>query len=340
MARLDAVRHRISRQFDYDWGEPCRLFRRWFRQAALLLQAPAYLFLLCVGTALSLDQLGASYVMSHEIPIRPRVTTHLRRPSQRFHLGLVSVLVLGVGLYAVAFAASATTMTVKDESNLESGTAQSYFTRLVGQIDTASSHGGQVALLDATLPDGAVASAFFPWNRLSSALPVVRSGVVVDQLHGHTFAVRPDGTLVAQEFLRSSGRSLGLPIAAVVGGPGVTVSGAPPRAVVDHRCFSSTRPGGTIGVRLVSPLTSPEAWLLIGLTSASGGTVNVSTVNNGVPGLLGSIDLVASRKPILYLLPSPPQTLDQVDISPVAIGENMCVSSVDVGRFSTSDSNR
>jgi hypothetical protein len=311
-----------------------------FGKQLYYLQAPAYLFLLCVGAAFSLDRSGAPYVMRQEVPIHPRVTTHLRRPSQRFRSGLLTALVLGVGLYAVAFATSATTMTVKDQSNLASGTARSYFTRLVGQIDTASSHGGQVAVLDATVPDGAVASAFFPWNRLSFALPVVRPGVVVDQLREHTFAVRPDGTLVAQKFLRSSGTSLGLPIAAVVGISGVTVSGAPRRAVADHPCFSSTRPGGTIDVRLVSPLTSSDAWLLIGLTSSSGGTVNVSTVNNGVSGLLGSIDLAASSKPNFYLLPLSPQTLDQVEISALAIGENMCISSVDVGRFSPSGNNR
>ena len=45
------------------------------------LQSPAYLFLLCVGAAFSLDTSGAPYARQQEDPAGPRIPAHHRRPS-------------------------------------------------------------------------------------------------------------------------------------------------------------------------------------------------------------------------------------------------------------------
>jgi hypothetical protein len=314
-------------------------------QQLYYVQAPAYLFLLCVGAAFSLDPSGATYVMQKEVSGRSRVPAHRRRASQRVRIGFVAACLLAVGLYGVFFVTSATTLNVKDQSSAESAASRLYFTTLLGQMDEASSHGLQVAVLNNAVPDGVVASAFAPWNGLSSALPVVRPNVLVDQLHKATFAVTPNGTLLQMQFHSTSGTSLGLPIAAVVGSAGVTPSDALSRSVandaVAHRsCFTSARPGGTIDVRLVSPLSTSDAWLVVGLTVLSGESVNLSTVSNGAAAPVGTIDVGSPNKTTDYLLPLSQRTFDQVELSAVTAGEDLCVSSIDVGTFSNSGNDR
>jgi hypothetical protein len=318
-----------------------------FGQELYYLQSPAYLFLLCVGAAFSLDRSGAPYVLHQGVSEHPRVPTHLRQPSQRWVcIRRVSVCLLAVGLYEVAFVTSATSLNVKDLSNQESAAARVYFTRLLGQIDAASSHGGQVAVLDTAVPAGIIASGFAPWNQLRYALPVVRPDVGVDQLREATFDVAPDGALVPMRFQRTSGTSRGLPVAAVVGSSGATPTRATSRpvashlAVADGPCFSSTRPGGTIHVRLVSPLSTPDAWLLVRLTSSSGGSVKASTASNGVPAPVGTIDLATASQTNDYLLPLSQRTFDQVELSAATAGQDLCVSSIDVGTFSPSRNDR
>ena len=193
-----------------------------FGKELYYLQSPAYLFLLCVGAAFSLDPTGAPYVTYRDVLARPRVPRHRRRPSQGVRIRIASAYLLAVGLYAAAFVTSATTMTVKDQSNVESAAARAYFSRLLGQMATASSHGGRIAVLDAAVPDGVVGSGFAPWNHLSYDLPVVSPEAAVDQLRKATFEVGSDGALVPVRFLRRSGTSQGLPVAAVVGSSGAT----------------------------------------------------------------------------------------------------------------------
>ncbi len=300
-------------------------------QQLYYVQAPAYLFLLCVGAAFSLDPSGAPYVMRQEVPSRSRVPAHRRRASRRVRIGLVTSCLVAVGLYGVAFVTSATTMNVKDQSNQESALTRVYFTRLLGQMDAASSHGSQVAVLNATVPVDVVASAFAPWNELIYALPVIRPNVVVDELRQTTFEVTPAGTLVQMQFHGSS--TSGLPIAAVVGSAGFATSH---HAAAGGSCFASTRPGGTIDVRLASPLSTPDAWLLVGLTSASGGSVNLSTVSDGAAAPVGTIDMASTSKTTDYLLPLSQRTLDEVELSAQTAGQDVCVSSIDVGTFSPS----
>ena len=120
--------------------------------------------------------------MQQEVSYRSRAAGTPPAPSSACpHRASVHVS-LGVGLYAVAFVTSATTMTAKDESNLESATARSYFTDLLGQIDAASSRGDHVAVLDTNVPDGVVASAFLPGISSLYTLPVVAPDVAIDQL--------------------------------------------------------------------------------------------------------------------------------------------------------------
>ncbi len=310
-------------------------------QQLYYVQAPAYLFLLCVGVAFSLDPAGAPYVMRQEVSARSRVPTHLRRPSQHFRFGLVAACVLSVGLYEVAFVTSATSMNLKDLSNRESAASRTYFTRLLRQVDAASSHGGQVALLGGAVPDGIVASIFAPWNLLSSTLPVVRQGIAVDQLRGENFEVSQDGVLVPIRLQRRSDTSRGLPVASVVGRSGASPTGLNSRPVANHpaaagSCFSSTRPGSKIDVRLVSPLSTPDARLLVGLKTTSGGSVNVSTVSDGMPAPVGTIILATTSKIDDYLLPLSARTFDQVQLSVETAGQELCVSSIDVATFSPS----
>jgi hypothetical protein len=306
-----------------------------FGQQLYYLESPAYLFLLCVGAAFSLDTSGAPYARQQEVSGGPRFPAHHRRPSQRVRVWGVSACVLAVGLYAVVFFVSATTMSAKDQSNVESATARTYFTRLLGQIDAANARGMQVAVLDRTVPVGVVAPAFAPANRLSYTLPVFRPDIAVDQLREATFGVAPDGTLVPMRFHRTSGTSSGLPVANVVASSGA-------KATADHvtggdgRCFTSTQLGGTIDIRLVSPLTTPEAWLLVGLTTSSGGSLSVSTLNSGEATLVGTIDSATTSSSNDYVLPVSKRTFDTVELSAGTAGQHVCISSIDAGTFSAS----
>jgi hypothetical protein len=316
-----------------------------FGQQLFYVQSPAYLFLLCVGAAYSLDPSGAPYALRQDVLESPRAPTHVRRPSQSaVRIRLVSACLLAVGLYEVAFIMSATTQNDKDVSNQQSAATRVYFSRLLGQIDAASSHGEQVAVLDTTVPAVVVASAFAPWNQLSYALPVLRPDVAVGQLGQVTFEVSPNGAVAQLRFQRTPGTSRGLPLAAVVGTSGATPTRAIPRRVAGHlatadgHCFTSIRPGGTIDVRLVSPLSTSDTWVVVGLTSSSGGSVNVSTVSNGVHVPVGGIGLAPASKTIDYLVPLSQRILDEVDLAAETAGEDLCVTSIDVGAFSASGS--
>lgn len=307
-----------------------------FGKELYYLQSPAYLFLLCVGAAYSIDPAGVPYVMHQNAPVRPRAPGHLRKPGNGVRLRVVSACLLAFGAYALVFVTSATTMTAKDQSNVESAAARAYFTKLLGQMDAAGGPSGQVAVLDAAVPDGVLDAGFAPWNQLSYDLPVVSPDAVVDQLRKATFEVSPDGALVPARFLRRSGTSVGLPVAAVVTGNTVATSTAHPLGV--PACSTIARPGGTMSVQLVSPLVTGDAWLLVGLRSSSGGSVNVSTVSDGVLAPVGSIDLAAGTESNDYLLPLSQRTFGQVQLTTETAGEDLCVSSIDVGSFSTSGS--
>lgn len=305
-----------------------------FGKELYYLQSPAYLFLLCVGAAFSLDPTGAPYVTLQDVSA-PRVPGHLKRPSHGVRIRIVSVCLLAVGLYGVAFITSATTMTDKDQSNAESSAARIYFTKLLGELNAANNHADQVAVLDAAVPDGVLDAGFSPWNHLSYDLPVVSPGTAVDQLRKETFELGPSGSLVAVHFLRTSGASQGLPVAAIVGPSGATRT-ATNLGAAEGTCFAVTRPGGTISIRLVSPLTTSDAWMLLGLTSSSAGSINVSTISNAAPATVGTIYSAAATKSTDYLLPLSRRTFDQVQLSAASVKGNLCVSTVDVGTFSTS----
>ena len=166
-----------------------------FGQQLYYIQAPAYLFLLCVGAAFSPDAVGVPSSLQKEASAGSRPPAHQRRPSKRVRVWAATGCVLAVGLYGIAFITSATTMNVKDQSSLESATSRSYFTTLLGQIDEASSRGRQVSILNTTVPVGVISPAFAPYNQLIDLLPVVGSNAAVDQRRQATFEVAPDGSL-------------------------------------------------------------------------------------------------------------------------------------------------
>jgi hypothetical protein len=236
------------------------------------------------------------------------------------------------GLYAVAFLTSATTLTVKDQSSVESAASRTYFTRLLGQMDAAATHGQPPAVLNAAVPDGVLDSGFAPWNQLSSDLPVVSPGAVVDQLRAKTFEVAPDGTLTSMRFLRRSGTVQGLPISAMIGTSGAVRTGDGLVGAA-AACFSATRPGSTISVRLASSVSTPDAWLLVGVGSSAPSSINVSTASNGVPSPVGTINPPAAMRNSDYVLPLSARTMDQVQLSVATPTAKVCVSSVDVGDF-------
>ena len=159
---------------------------------------------------------------------------------------------------------------------------------------------------------------------------MVRPDATVDQLRDATFNVATNGTLMRIRFQRASGSSRGLPIASVSGTPSAAPT-AKPVAVADGSCFTSTRIGGGIDIRLVSPVSTPDAWLLVGLAAPSGGSVTVATLSNGQPALVGTIDLAAGRRTDDYLLPLSQRSFDGVELSGVMAGDDLCVSSIDVG---------
>lgn len=299
------------------------------------LESPAYLFLLCVGAAFSLDASGAPYPRQRDIGSTPaRVRASHRRPSRGLGVWGVTACVVAVGLYVCAFFFSATTMSNKDQSNIESASAQTYFTRLLGQIDAATARGQRVTLVDSTVPTGVVAPAFAPANRLSYALPVLKPAVDIGQLRQPMFAVTPHARLVPVQFHRTSGTPEGLPVARVVEDSGATL--ATNETVGGGGCFTSTQPGGTITVRLSSPLIAARGWLLIGFSAVPGGTLNVSTLDGEEVTAVGTINPAATRHGQDYILPLSLRTFDAIELSAATVGQHICFSSVDTGTFSGS----
>jgi hypothetical protein len=166
-----------------------------YGQQLYYVQAPVYLFLLCVGAAFSLDPSGVPYVMWRALPARPG-PGHVRR-EYRYWLRLRRpACVAAVCLYGVAFTISASAMNAKDLSSHESATSRAYFTKLNAEIDTASSHGRRVVLEDTTVPPSIVLPGFAPFNQLSSTLAILRPGVRFGQPVDSTFKVKGDGSLV------------------------------------------------------------------------------------------------------------------------------------------------
>ncbi len=300
-------------------------------------QAPAYLFLLCVGAAYSYDRSGTPYVVGGHALEQTRVPTHSRQltvSSQR--IWQAAVCLLAIGLYEVAFFGSAATMTTKNEANQESQVSRTYFTKVLGQIDSASQHGRPVAILpDAPVSPSIISPAFAPYNMLSFALPVMNTQVTFNQLGEETFHVGQNGTLIPVNFQRLSGTPRGLPIAGFTTAPRVRQSEESTGA--GGRCFAVGHSGATVDVRLSSPLSPPRAaWLLVGLTSSSNGSVDVSTLSKGVQASAGVIDVKAGARSGSYLLRLAQQRLDGLQIIDGTAGQTLCISSVDVGILSPS----
>ena len=303
-------------------------------------QAPAYLFLLCVGAAFSLDRGGLPYVVRQGAVERPRLPMHARNHAARSkRIWWATVCVVAVGLYEVAFLNSATTMAAKDSSSQESQVSRTYFTEVLGKIDKASQVGRRVAILhDTPVSPSIIAPAFAPYNQLSFALSVLNSKVFFNQLGDESFDVGQNGTLNPVKFERLSGTPRGLPIAGFTTGPEVRQSqGSAKIAEAGGRCFAVGHSGVTVDVRLASIVSTPDAaWLVVGLTSSSNGAVDVSTLSNGVQTGAGAINMTAGAASGDYLLPLSQRRLDGLQIIDGTAGQSLCITSVDVGSFSAS----
>ena len=191
---------------------------------------------------------------------------------------------------------------------------------------------------DAPVSPSIISPAFAPFNQLSFALSVLKSKVVFNQLGEKTFDVGHNGTLHPVKFQRLSGTQRGLPIAGFTTGRGVVQSQGPANiAKAGGRCFAVGHSGMTVDVGLESPVSTPgAAWLLVGMASSSNGVVDVSTLSNGVQASAGSIDVTAGARPDDYLLPLSQRRLDGLQIIDGTAGQSICISSVDVGTFSSS----
>ena len=303
-------------------------------------QVPAYLFLLCVGAAFSLDRSGSPYVAHGGAVERPRVPRHSRQVAVRSQrIWLAMACVVAVGLYEVAFLTSATTMDAKDQSNQESQVSRSYFTKVLRQIDAASRHGRSVAILpDTAVSPSIISPAFAPYNLLSSALAVLNAKVELNRLSDETFDGGQNGTLTPAQFESLSGSPRGLAIAGFTTGPEVREAATSAKfADAGGRCFAVGHAGATVDVQLASSLsTSGTAWLLVGLTSSSNGSVAVSTLSDGGRAGVGAIDVAAGARSDGYLLPLSQQRLDGLQIIDGNPGQTLCISSVDVGTLSPS----
>ena len=230
-------------------------------------------------------------------------------------------------------------MAAKDQSSRESQVSRAYFTELLGQIGAATHGGRRVAIVhDAPVSPSIISPAFAPFNQLSFALSVLKSKVVFNQLGEKTFDVGHNGTLHPVKFQRLSGTQRGLPIAGFTTGRGVVQSQGPANiAKAGGRCFAVGHSGMTVDVGLESPVSTPgAAWLLVGMASSSNGVVDVSTLSNGVQASAGSIDVTAGARPDDYLLPLSQRRLDGLQIIDGTAGQSICISSVDVGTFSSS----
>ena len=271
-----------------------------FGKQLYYLQSPAYLFLLCVGAAFCLERPGVPYVTHQEVSVQPRALAHPRQRGEHVRIVWVSACVVAVGLYAIAFVTSATTMNDKDFSNEESATSADLF----HDIARAARRRGQArrtaAVLDTAVPEGIVASADAPWNDLLYALPVVRPSAAINQLRTATFSVAPDRDASPCDLPAVFRHVPWTTHRLRQGGLRWHIYRSPGTA---RSCITSVRPGRTIDVQLGSAVNTAAAWLLVGLKSSSGGLVNVSTVSNGSGGLVGTVNLSPASKPLDYLLP-------------------------------------
>ena len=258
---------------------------------------------------------------------------HVRQANRRRILVLrASVCLVAGGLYALGFVVSVHALNAQDLSSQESVASRTYFTTLLDSIGVAS-HGANRTLVDTSVPVGIVAPEFAPYNQLSSALPVLRQGIVFGELGAKTFTVAPNGALVPIRFERISGSREGLPIRSVVGSSGATPAPSTPRGT--GRCFRIGPTGAVVHILLSSHLDTPSAWLVLELDSSPGGVVIVSTLKSGVPQSVGAVDVTSSPRIRNYLLPLSKRTLDQVDVFSGTAGANVCVGAVDVGMLSS-----
>jgi ABC-type multidrug transport system fused ATPase/permease subunit len=164
-------------------------------------QAPAYLFLLCIGIAFSLDRSGEPYVvyagLQHESKAPNGIPNHIRHAGPRRLWLRPAAAIVALALYGAAFVMSANALNDKDTSSYDSAKSKAYFTTLAGQIRVAESRGERVSLTDTSVPASVITPVFAPFNQLSSILALLEPDVAFAGRGDATFRVTGNGSLLA-----------------------------------------------------------------------------------------------------------------------------------------------
>jgi hypothetical protein len=164
-------------------------------------QAPAYLFLLCIGIAFSLDRSGEPYVvyagLQHESKAPNGIPNHIRHAGPRRLWLRPAAAIVALALYGAAFVMSANALNDKDTSSYDSAKSKAYFTTLARQIRVAESRGERVSLTDTSVPASVITPVFAPFNQLSSILALLEPDVAFAGRGDATFRVTGNGSLLA-----------------------------------------------------------------------------------------------------------------------------------------------
>jgi hypothetical protein len=148
-------------------------------------QAPAYLFLLCLAVALSMAKRRSVY--SH------RAMAVIGPVPQKW---LLASVVVGLLVYQGLFFQGETAQSHEDARDQASESSRSYFQTMFRQIDQLERTGHPVILIDGPVPSQIVKAAYWPLNDLGNILPLLKPGVRFGRPGPDTYITSPTGSLV------------------------------------------------------------------------------------------------------------------------------------------------
>jgi len=290
-------------------------------------QAPAVLFLLCVGSALAPRDDGPN--------VRRGGLTRRRRPSHAHHLATprrpTRSAGLGIGLAALVlylgvFAFSAGAQQTRDPDSQAAHSAAQYFDNLLGNVDALHHRGETFSLIDGPVP--MVAAVFTPFNQLSSALGMLRPGLRYNESAGALYAVTSTGHLAPERFVADGRRQFGSGVGAI-GAMGRTT------AITGRtgECLRMGVGGGAVVLPFVHPVSSATA-LSLQLTAEGAGAVSVAVGLDGHYVTVGALQISLRRETVSSLVPMAKRDVDAVVIASTHDGQILCPVSVGAGRIS------
>jgi hypothetical protein len=150
-------------------------------------QAPAYLFILCLGAAIGMPRGGWKATAP-----RHAARDLVRRPALRTCL----VLGLAVLCYQAAFFQGVISGSHQTSQDGAGRLSNGYFATLTGQIRRLEKMGYPVVLVDGSVPFQIVIPNFAPFNTLSSTIGLVDPGVRFGPPGRNAYSVSPTGSLV------------------------------------------------------------------------------------------------------------------------------------------------